>query len=257
MSHLRNIKRLARLDSSWTNVSSEGLSPLRSCRQLEQLIISQVPRVDDCGLQYLSELGRLELLDLSGTNITDDGLSQLASLRSLRVLRVEGTSITGTGLAWLEPLAQLSDLDIRTGRVSDDGLAAVARLSTLEYLSIRGAYSPVALGHLCALHSLKHLRIGNRVTGDHLAAIAASSSLESLRLDDEVTLLDDDDLEAIARKSRLKKLWFGPSIEVTDASLKYLSRMRSVELIDVRGTSMSRNAVKSAPGHVVEVVAPD
>jgi|GEM_PF-5880378 len=135
---LTKLKKLKKLDISYTHIGDAGLEHIGKFNNLESLILSSTSICDD-GLKHLGKLTNLEILRLDNTSIGDKGLSYLVNLTKLRVLSLSFTRITNDGLKYLSKMSDLRNLDLHQTDVSNKGIhnLNLRNLPYLEELDLR------------------------------------------------------------------------------------------------------------------------
>ncbi len=98
---------LRALNLASTLIGDEGLAHLADIDTLEDLNLSDCPRVTDVGLRHVSKLRNLTSLTVSKASITDKGLEELVVLKNLRRLDLTGLPITDFGALHLVELKNL------------------------------------------------------------------------------------------------------------------------------------------------------
>jgi hypothetical protein len=83
LAHLFTLKKLSRLDLSWTDITDEGMS-------------------------YLAELPSLAILSVAHTNLTDQALVDLQRIKLLKTLDVSETKVTEAGIDKLKMPYQIA-----------------------------------------------------------------------------------------------------------------------------------------------------
>ena len=125
---LRSIKGLRSLDMFATMaVTDEGIKPLATLADLEQLRLFHVAITDD-SLTAISKMEKLVDLCLRHLPITDEGFGHLKSLHNLETLQLSGTLITDDSLKVISQFPHLRNLYIGGTKVTDEGVVALKRM---------------------------------------------------------------------------------------------------------------------------------
>ena len=187
--HLARVKTLRHLNL-WEcrDTTSAGLQKLKSCTELEELILVEVSGVDDAFAGSLTSLKSLRLLQLSfSDNLTDKGVASLAKLPSLKQL----------------------DLD-DCKQLTDTAAEHITGISTLCILSLADCddLTNEAVKHISKLTSLTKLNLSNcpGITSECLDDILKLKNLEVLI---PPSSFIESDLEAIRKAfPNIKIEWF-------------------------------------------------
>jgi hypothetical protein len=227
------VKTLKRLDLSLTYISDRGVERLKALDRLEELNLSAAEFITDAAIAFLRGHQQLKTLNLRGTDVTDTSLSYVASLPQLTSLDISFTQISDVGLEQLAPLARLEELKIGGNKISGVGLHALKLLPNLRKLSFYGiqrrnagwCWAPV-------------------VTDLELETIALLGELEELNIGFGVALgtprpadLGPADGEAECR--------IAGGTRVTDLGLAKLVSLKKLRYLDVSGSSITVNGVKT------------
>lgn len=184
LSGLNQVRNLAELVISDTQVTDDGLVHLAGCDDLMTVSLLNSRRITDRGLQHLLELPDLTELSLAGTPITDAGLKTLAALTQLQSLSLAGTQVTDAGLPHLHGLAALSRLSLQDTAISDSGLQHLSRLRALQSLNLENTdITDAGLKQLTPLVQLRKLSLaGTSVTDAGLVHLSGLTQLAELIL---------------------------------------------------------------------------
>jgi hypothetical protein len=177
---------------------------------LEQIDMSQLPRVTDAALADVAKVTQLRCLNASGIQkLTDKGVAHIAALTSLRVLILRGTwQLTDTGLQSIAGLQQLQTLNLdRCDKITDAGLQHIAGLQHLQTLNIGfcDLVTDAGVQHLSGLQQLQTLNLTQcrHLTGAHLAALHSLVRLDAARC----YAFSDASLVQLGNVSSLRSLW--------------------------------------------------
>jgi internalin A len=226
-------KNLKRLDLSLTYVSDRGAERLRALDQLEELNLFAAEFITDAAMAFLRGNRQLKTLNLRGTDVTDTSLAYVAELSHLKSLDISFTQITDVGLEHLASLAQLEELNLGGNKISGASLHVLKLLPKLRKLSFYGiqrrnagwCWAPV-------------------VTDPELETISLLTGLEELNIGSGVALgaprptdLGPADGEAECR--------IAGGLRVTDLGLARLSKLEKLQRLDVSGSAITPNGLKS------------
>lgn len=188
----------------------------------------------------------MALLDLRGSQrLTDRGLIKLADLNRLEVARLDNCySIVGRGLLAFSISHRLHTLSLANcRRLTDEAIINISHLNSLEALSLDGCrcLTDRSLAALAGLFRLKKLDVSqcDLITDDGLKALENLEELEELSLG-WCRLISDNGLDILTsqygRSERLRVLSLA-RCPITDSGAEYLSRLQSLEELDINGCS--------------------
>ncbi len=207
----------SRLTLTVSQPAFDGLSPLAGpVRQgLKQLYFRDLV-IQPGTIEQLSALDGVESLSFTSTEVTDRELAQLAKLATLKELSLFVAPVSDAGVASLENLP-LERLHLYGTKVTDRVWKTVAKLK-----------------------SLKDLRLGDKTISDvGFKYFKELPELEYLMFDN----LDEVSDEAMGHLATLKKLkalrFFGRGIRLNDAALAHLSKLVSLEELDLSNAIVS------------------
>jgi len=222
-----------RLDLSLTYVTDRGIERLKGLAQLDDLNLSSAEFITDAAIAFLRGHRQLKRLNLRGTDVTDTSLAYIAELPQLTSLDISFTQITDVGLEHLASLEQLEELNLGGDKISGAGLHVLKLLPKLRKLSFYGiqrrnagwCWAPV-------------------VTDLELETISLLGGLEELNVGLGVALgtprpsdLGPADSEAECR--------IAGGTRITDLGLSKLASLKKLQSLDVSGSSITANGVKT------------
>lgn len=252
--YLKNMAKLKTLSLIGTRVTEKGLVHLQGLEKLENLEL--LFSVNETGLMALSKLPLLKNITVDGDSLGEEGLSLLSKFKSLEHVYIDntdkmdaivkelvnlyglkeltlGTGLTDKGLVKLKDMKSLQALTIGPSQITGRGIAALAAIPSLQVLQLNQATLEskddwAALGKLSTLQrlSLRHTR--SEVTDTHVAHLAGLQTLKSLSIDAIVI----KDRKAIS------------SLDVTDKGLGYLSKLKSLERLILRGAKITDEGIQ-------------
>ncbi|HUT47000.1 MAG TPA: hypothetical protein VMX36_11990 [Sedimentisphaerales bacterium] len=247
--YLKNMSKLKKLRLYGTRVTEKGFVHLESLKNLEE--INVLFGVTETGLMSLSKLPSLKNITVDGDSLSEEGLTLLSKFKSLEHVYIDntdkmdaivkelinlhglkeltlGTGLTDEGLVKLKDMQSLQALTIGPTRITGRGIIALTEIPSLHVLQLHQVTLAskddwAALGKLSALQrlSLRHTR--SEVTDAHLAHLAGLQSLKYLSIDAIII----KDRKAIS------------SLNVTDEGLEYLSKLKSLERLTLRGAKIT------------------
>jgi len=168
------------LHADWT-ISDEMVAGLASLEHLTEIRF-RGPRITGYGFNRFQHLRNLSL---DCQTIRPNGFAEIGQLTSLQSLSLWSTNVTDADLVKLSGLEQLTDLALAETAVSDAGLAQCANFRKLRGLRLNG--TNVAGSGFCYLTKLplSYLDLSRtKVTNDHIAELAAVTTLEYLDVTD-------------------------------------------------------------------------
>lgn len=176
--------------------------------------------VDPSALGDLSPLLKLGHSDLYGVvmppqdQVADVHLAALAALTGLEVLDLRFCKVTDAGLSVLRSFHSLQRLVVISANVTDAGMVHLEKLSGLRSLNLNGTkITDAGLERLRGLTALEELFLGGTQISD--AGLANLTGLRSLR-----------------------KLVLATTRSMTDVALDHISRIASLQELDVTYTSI-------------------
>lgn len=223
-------------DGTGRAVTDSFLARMSRLPELEVLDVGGCENFTDSGIRWLTRCPKLKELDLSGSKIGDTGLEHLAGVKTLETLQLGGCEqCTGAGFAHLGKLPGLKVLHARRCAGADDtGLAGLAKSPSLRVLSLGGSQGM----YVSWQGQSREWREGDQAacTTRGLKELAGIATLEELDLED-IDIVDDDVLAALAKLPRLRKLQLSPRgrehLPVTDEGLKSLAACASLRELDL------------------------
>jgi len=226
MGRLRKVRRLS---LNFTDVSDVGLAHLSTVRQLRYLGLAET-RITGDGLQYIAGCGRLEELVLENTAVGDDELKHLKELTELEFVNLSGTRVTSAGIADLASLVNLVQLYAYDTPVDDSAIPHFKRMNgRITELHVSGSQFS-GRGLLVLQHALPSCNISCEMLD------LSGSKYCRTKWTKLVGRMHEVDCEG-----RLKALDLSDAT-VSDEDVALLHGLENVQIIDLRGTSVSENA---------------
>ena len=231
------LAELTLLEELWLpdGVTDKGLAKLNKLTGLKWLDISYMPLTGK-GLKVLGNFKQLEFLDFP-VGVVDDDLGVLKELTSLKQLWIQNSPITNKGLANLKPIGSLKELLLLSG---DDDMKMDVTCSAfynvspaLTYLNISGIeLDQTRLKSLSRFTQLEKLEMdGMPLRDDDLASLANLRKLKTLFLRSDT--VSDGGIAHLANLTSMEDL--APSVAMTDEGLKYFSRMKNLDRLQLNG----------------------
>ncbi len=94
-------------------MGNPGMAVLKELPGLKQLILHEIPSVDDKGLADIETLQKLELLDVWIVGLGDATISKVAKLPNLKTLSLRQTEITDAAIDSILAMPKLEELTLR------------------------------------------------------------------------------------------------------------------------------------------------
>lgn len=133
---LPEIKTLAFIRLSKTDVTDAGLKELARCKALRQLHVTDAHNITDAGVRELRGLENLEDLGLDRSQVTGVSFAELKALKKLKNLSLRGSPVTDDGLKAMAEVSSIQYLELPSTKITDAGLPALKSLKKLERLYI-------------------------------------------------------------------------------------------------------------------------
>ena len=210
------------------HLKGENLIHLRGFGKLKKL---SAPRnLDDIGLEYIGQLGKLTTLYLTGDQFTDAGLKHLSNLAKLKNFETEWLPSGGEAIKILAKLPNISSMGLNQTELTDEDLIPL-KDSKLKVLNIGG----------------------KNITGQSLQYIGQITSLEELMLGSYAYTqkITDESLKQLSGLVNLKRLTL-QGTEVTAKGLAYLEPLKSLKKLRLNrslcGTPEAKALKAKIPG---------
>jgi hypothetical protein len=164
-----------------------------------------------------------------------------------------GQPLDDQSLAALGAMESVDDFFANGAKLTDDGMKGFAGWTRLKHLGFDhwGWFETPdkkmvgrGLAHLAKLPKLESIRLGGcRIDNAATTALAEIKTLEKLDLY-HANAIDDAGIAALRALPKLRTIVLGPQYQprITDASLEHLSKMRTLEVIDVSETWLTYDA---------------
>jgi len=255
---LNDLPDLSALDLGLTHITDQGMTEIKSLRNVTDLSLYFAEYITDEGLAAIKDWKKLKRLNLHGSKAGDTALEHISGISTLEALNVGSTLMTDVGLERLTALTKLKELTMGGNELGDAGLQALRQMPGLTYLDLSGrqgtdknvwtvAMSEVGLEAVLTLKQLQELRFSCNSVG---------VGIEGQRLG-EISFLTVTPkwIEKIAAMPKLERLKFQGCNRVGDDSVKAFAAMPNLHEIDLQGTSVTAKGAETLksgkPGLVV------
>jgi len=268
MSGVAKLPQLKHLNIRNTAIGNTGLQKLADAKSLESVEItgSQATYgglgsllVDSLGITYGDWFVTEKFVELVGPNYDDNAVPYLSNeLPGLTSLRLSSTSLSEKGIRALGKFSQLESLSIK----NMDHLDEIAGIPSLERLGIdspadqplprlvdlpnlRKLKCPVGEKQISTIAKCEQLQeleaVDSDLTDDCLKILSGMPNLETLRISgNKVT---DEGIAHLVNLLKLQTLYIDCQM-VTNASAESFKRMKSLRMLGVFRTNMTKAALK-------------
>lgn len=258
------MSQLRSLNVGGTGLSDEGLRELSRLSNLRYLAVSKAPGITDAGLEHIARLTSLvEIYLHENPQLTDRGIAWLRELPHVGWLWLEGTAITDAALESVSGFEELDSLRLSRTKLNGAGLAHLSRLRKLNWLFLHDTEVADEFGVLLKDVQFGSLWLSGTSVGDAtLKAIAGRQSIHQLILNG--TGITDAGLAhlkgtRIVHLSANNTALSGSGLadldivqvldlshsQLSDEAAKSLGRYATLEILNVAGTPLSEEAVRS------------
>jgi hypothetical protein len=263
------LKHLARLDSLEVlfarvmKISPMGLKHLQAMKSLNYLALRK-DFMNEQGVRLLLEHGlahKLETVDGNGKlgrpdtvddvtdirlatwDLSDDGLKVLKSFKSLSRIYTDRDQFTdgyARSLRELNLLHMVYDMDGNNYRPKSN--ADVSSLRLMSHVLTEKGFKEFAV-----FTSLKSLALYETRLNDSAmkTVVESMKSLESLALGPSMT---DEALKELPSMPTLKKLYFHEGFSMTDAGMKTIAQIKTLEALNLSGVSVTPGGIANLKG---------
>jgi Leucine-rich repeat (LRR) protein len=219
-----------------------SMDTLASLRHLTRLGLPHCHGLTSRSLRLLAPLRQLTYLDLSDCGISG-GLEHLEGL-PLRHLDLSGCQINEAAFDEIPRLRELSRVTLGRCQVTSRMVERLAELPELEALDLRiCTFEQGALYELRGLAELRNLDLQHCTVNDQdLALLARVRGLSSLDLS-WCKQLGPDGLTHLSALSDLRRLKLYSCEQLTNTSVKVLSKLKGLTRLDVSHTKLTKTRV--------------
>lgn len=249
LEYLTEIKSLERLRLP-TGLKDTDMIQIGKLTPLKVLYLESNNYVTNNGLQYISNLKVLEHLLLQSIHMTDEGLRYLSSLPLLNHL-ILGGRFTNNAALYLKDFSSLRTLSL--------GIMSIGEGSNNQKLSIQQIFNDKGMSNISKLTQLEHFQAHwmERITDNGVAYLKdmpflksvdiwhakvtdrAMSDLNQIQTLESLTVggLTNEGLKNISTLQKMKHLRIQSrqGFEFNDESLDYISRIKSLESLSIKG----------------------
>lgn len=247
-------------------INDASLAAISNCRDLIWLDVKET-RVTDAAMKHLRSMHRLQRLEMRDTGVTGSGLATIPEV-PLRWVALAGPAPPGfdrivgrfPGLRVLHvysdengdkearllvrALPRLIYLELRYARLTDDALADLAELKDVSGLDLSNTrVTGTGLRHLARLSRLRELKLDYApLRADSLKAIGRINRLRELSIGD--TDVNDASIASLAGMNPHLSVLNLSKTRVTDAGLKHLSVIRTLQELDLTETAVTPDGLR-------------
>jgi len=192
----------------------------------------------------------LEYVNVNDTNKMDAIVSKLVKLSGLTALKL-GTGLTHNGLVQLKNLPSLMELTLAHMQLTSRGMAALAQLHSLQTLVLQDVeFSQdedwVTLGRLSSLQCLELKRFRAEINDGHISNLTGLHSLKHLQINTKRSSsisITDAALKHISELKSLESLKLHDA-KITDEGLKHLEKLNSLKEMDLEGCKVTEEGLQ-------------
>ncbi len=224
---LARLPQLQRLDLSQTRITDQGLAYLKTASNLTDVNLAYAEKIGDPAHSVVKHWKKLRRLSLRGTVVADETARSAASLPHLEALDITDTIVGDVGIEALSLAPKLKELSIGNIRMSEVGFQSLRQFTALEYLDLSGkrptgvaSISEKGIAAIASLKQLRVLRLGHvKLPANGIAVLNTLPNVETLALQ------------------------YSP--DITDEAIPYLVSWKSLRSIDLYGTKVTAEGLKS------------
>lgn len=249
LAKIAKLEQLQKLNLSYTKISDLGLEHLRPLRNVTYLNCYYCEYISDGGIAFLKQWENLEYLNVRGTEVTSRVFEHLANMKKLKTLDVGCSRVNDDGFDALASLERLEELHIGGDKMTGRALPLLRLLPSLKRLDVNGSQrtdsgrwglmlTDVNVESVGALTQLTALNMGGAlVTDAGMKALEPLVHLETLDLSKmDITAAG---LEPLTKLPKLRRVSLWRSVRVDDKAAEYLTRMKTLEVLDLSDTSVT------------------
>lgn len=137
LKHLEKLP-LKHLNLTATDITNNGLESVARMKKLQELILEELPSMNDESIRILKPLQKLKKLHLKGAKITARGIKELAAFPLLSDLHISDVDANDDFLSSLSDLEGLKELTLKQSTLSLAGCSKLAKMKTLSKLFLDG-----------------------------------------------------------------------------------------------------------------------
>ena len=245
------------IDLTDSRISDTDIQPLKNLSKLKSVNLTNVP-ISGAALEAFTELPALEELILDGTQVGNDVAPHLLEMENLQTVSLRKTGITDQIFKSLAEMPQLTRLHVDGNRIllgkEFARLVEEGKFAKLRVLTVDGSqFGLYGFQSASQLNALERLSVTD--SGFHDAALGEVAGCEALReFSADSTSVSDAGVEELQNLRSLKVLHLRNCPAITNDSLKTLRQMKSLERVDLSGTSCTPEGLKSLQNQLPETV---
>ena len=235
-----NAASVSELNLYNAQISSKGLEILQKFPKLEKLSLQQLRSLKG-NMNWIGKIKSLKSLDLTANPLNDADFGEISGLTKLEEIILTGTQITDEGFRCFKQMPKLAVMVMdRMGHLEGKGFKYVNR-NSLKVVKANGSkIGYFALQNIGGSESLEQLWLnGARVTDKAMQGIGRCPNLKDVRL--EKNDLTNKGVSFLRNHKKLESIVLAGNRRITNESLKYLTSVKSLKMVNVVGTSCSSN----------------
>ncbi len=244
-------KLVRELKFSSAPISVDSLKALSQFPNLEKLDLIRIGCLTG-NMEYINAVKSLKVLDVSNNPIGNRDFFEIHGLSNLEEITITGTQITDDGFRCFKNMPKMALMRMdRMGGLEGKGFKYINRDSLKEIRANGSSIGRFAFASLAGSESLEVLWLnGAKVTDQAMIGIGRCSSLKDLHL--QKNDLTNTGLQKLERLRQLESIVLSGNVRLTNQSLGSLSKIRSLKMVNVKGTQCSQNVegefLKLVPG---------
>ncbi|MBC7853404.1 MAG: hypothetical protein IAF94_08215 [Pirellulaceae bacterium] len=231
------LRRTTGLSLNRTDVSDEGLALINGMTELKHLKLEKT-NVTSEGIHRLP--WAVSSLLLGDTNVGDEALIDLSDYVSLGL---DGTPITPDGFKQLKGFKNLRNLSLQRTAVGDESVPILAQLTTLQLLNLKDTKISGE-----GLFALRNSLPNCQIVGDwnDLSRFGKYNPrmVERIRSKGSTTIVGRATIPIQRDQKRPEKLVVLSGPLIADFHLSLLEQLDSLEVLDLRGASVTDDGVQ-------------
>lgn len=219
-------------------ITSEGLNALANFPNLEKLEIGEVNATAG-NMSAIGKLKSLKILNVANNRLSDKDFQEISSLTLLEEINLMGNLITDDGFRSFAQMPKLARINVdRMGHLQGKGFKYVNKNSVKEIYGNGSSIGYFAFQSLAGSESLETLWLNRaRVTDKAMQGIARCPNLKDLRL--EKNDLTNKGIGFLKNHKSLENIVLAGNVRLTNQALGNLSSIKTLKLVNVRGTQCS------------------
>lgn len=226
------------VDLSNIGITDDALKSIGQTPYLRKVWLRGDNQITDNGVAYLAPATSLAILDLADTAVTDKCGATISRFKNLTDLGMDNTHVTD---AFIESVPDsVVWISLNGTAVTNAGVERLIRLPNLEGVFLSGdKVDDATTAALAKIPRLHKVYLSSRKLTDRSAySLCSASDLTELSIHGGA--LTDAGVIKLARKHKgLTKLTLTGNAKVTNASLDAISKLTSLEELDMDGTGIT------------------